>query len=260
MMQRKSFMTGVIALSVIAVSLPALAKELKVGFSFAKPPFVFATQPFEPRFYDLNTPQLGMEIELFKAALALAGDDTFALVYVPYNRLEYELKDGTIDVAVTVRPTFPERFYSQEFIAFHNYAITKKKANLTINTLDDLKDKIIVAWQGAKFDLGKEFEQAVAENPKYLEEADQRKQARLFLMDRAQVLVVDEKIFKWWQKILTQEESLPVEEMTFHDLFPAQTVFHVGFIDEAARNAFDEGLKKIKADGTYDRIISSYID
>ena len=87
-MQQKSFIAGVIAFIALAISLPALAKELKVGFSFAKPPFVFATQPFEPRFYDLNTPQLGMEIELFKAALALAGDDTFALGYVPYNRLE----------------------------------------------------------------------------------------------------------------------------------------------------------------------------
>ncbi len=259
LMKRTCLVFCVAILVSVSIFTQSFAEELKVGFSFAKPPFIFAKRPFEKRFYDVNNEGLGLEIDIFKAALTVKGSHTLKPVYMPYDQLTYELNDGKIDAAATVRAELAERFYSEEFVYFHNFAITKSEKNISITGLNDLKGKSIVAWQGAKFDLGKSFENVVKDNPKYIEKADQKIQVGMFLNDRVEVLVIDQNIFKWWQKVLTEPDDTPAP-VTYHDLFPEKTGFLVGFLSEKIRDDFNEGLAQIKQDGTYDKIISGYVD
>jgi polar amino acid transport system substrate-binding protein len=235
--------------------MEAAADELIVGFAYTKPPFVFATPPIESRFYDMRNSGLGMEVDIFRAALAFKGH-TLKPSYFSYDQLSQALKDGKIDAAATVRADFKNRFYSDAFIRFHNFAITKNKNNMALHTIADLSDKSIVAWQGATHDLGKTFENTVQDNNKYREIGSQKEQCALFINDEADVLVIDKTIFKWWHKELSKQK----DAVSYHDLFPGETIFLAGFQSEKMRDDFDEGLKTIKESGVYNQIISNYVD
>jgi len=85
------------------------ADELKVAFSFAKPPYVFAEKLEDT--YDLR----GIELELMAKSLAFKGH-TFTPVYTTYERLNGTLLAKRVNAAATVRPELKEAYYSKEFV------------------------------------------------------------------------------------------------------------------------------------------------
>lgn len=233
------------------------AEELKVGFSFAKPPYVCAAKPFQDKFYNVENDNLGIEIELFREALAGTGY-TFKPVYSPYKRIIVDLSAGKLDAAETSGPEEPGIYYSKPIIGCENYAITKKADNLTINSIQDLKDLSIVAWQGAMTDLGPDFAEAVRDNSNYHENPDQRAQYTMFRNGRVKVIVIDKYIFQWWDKELSSNYKASMEYV-HHPVFPGVNKYRMGFRDEKIKNIFNEGLSRIKNDGTWDRVFIKYM-
>lgn len=231
-------------------------EELTVGFSYAKPPYVFAEASAD----DGTSPKLGdkpgIEIELFTAAMHDTGYQ-WRPVFWSFKRVIAELANGHLDAAETSGPKQAGIFYSHPLIACENYAISKKSAGLNIAHYEDLRQLTMVAWQGAATDLGPEFTKVVHDNHHYLENPDQQAQYQMFLHDRVQVVIIDRFIFRWWELQNARGQQPPA--VVYHQIFPGVNEYRIGFHLEAAQVAFDAGLKRIRADGTYDKIIAKYV-
>jgi len=229
----------------------AFSKELVIAFSYDIPPFVI----------DKGTK--GMEIDIVKEALKHKGH-TFKIIQCSYKRLQIAVLKMGMDGAAGVRKMEDGTFYSNNFIVFKNFAITKKKAGVTINKISDLKDKNIYAWQNAYKDLGEDFKALFSPDvtapyrKKYKEIPDQRNQVKSFWNGRGdRVIIIDEAIFKWFTKQLSTEIDTR-EELVFHKIFQSNTKFQVNFKELKFRDDFNEGLKYIQEKGIYQTILNLY--
>ncbi len=226
------------------------ARELVIAFSDDIPPFV------------MDNGTKGLEIDIMRAALGHKGY-SFKVLQCSYKRLQIAVTEMGLDGAAAVRESRDGTFYSDNFIAFRNFAITKKKSGIRIDTLEDLKGKTIVAWQNAYRDLGVEFEALFSPNRAepyrklYLEVPIQKRQVELFLKGRAEVIIIDEAIFKWFKKKLESRTGQAVE-VVYHSLFNTVTRFRVSFRDVSVRDDFNQGLRFIREKGIYRKILDSY--
>lgn len=245
-------------LSALYVSLAALlalsissarAAELTVAFAIAKPPFVHATQIGPAQIDDKG----GIELDIMKAALPPRGH-SFQAVYSTYDALTALVLDGRADAAATVRPENPNLFYSNEFVSFHNVAVTRADGPAP-TAVADLAGLSMVAWEGATKDLGPAFAEAAGKSPNYAEIGDQKAQVQAFLDGRFQALIIDGTIFRYWKKVLGGKAA----DFQFHSLFGGHTPFVVGFADETVRNDFNSGLKEIRQNGVYDLLFNHHI-
>jgi polar amino acid transport system substrate-binding protein len=229
----------------------ASSKALVIGFSYNIPPFV------------MDNGTKGLEIDIVKEAFKHKGH-TFKVVQLSYKRLQIAVLKMGLDGAAAVRKTDDKTFYSDNFIAFRNFAITKKKAGLIINKISDLKDKNIYAWQNAYKDLGEEFKTLFSPQvtalyrKKYKEVPVQMNQVKAFWQGRGdRVIVIDEAIFKWFTKQLSTEIDTR-DELVYHKIFQSDTKFQVNFKEVKIRDDFNEGLKYIKEKGIYQKILIRY--
>jgi len=228
----------------------AHAKELVIAFSHDIPPFV------------TDNGKGGLEIEIVAEALKHKGH-TFTAIQRSYKELGVAVAQTGIDAAAGVRETDDKTFYSDYFIVFKNFAITKKKSGITIEKIQDLKGKSIVTWENAHRDLGKEFESlfspAAGESRagRYLEHPVQERQVEMFWRDEAEAIIIDELIFKWFTKKL-REKAAATGEVVYHDIFPGKTEFQLNFRDREMRDDFNEGLRHIREKGIYRKIVGKY--
>ena len=230
-----------------ALNTPALARDFHIGFSFAKPPYVFASHSRD------YTELKGIEIDLVEEILSLDGYG-FTPHFFPYNRLVPDLKARRIDAAATVRPAAGTLFYSDPFIHFNNYAITHPDAP-PIRNLEDLAGRSAVGWQGATHDLGKGFADITQKMAHYSEIASQQRQIDIFLNRRVDVIIIDKYIFRHWAAHVGHNP----DKFAYNGIFNDKTEFVVGFITEKDRDMFNKGLKLVKENGTYEAIYKQYI-
>ncbi len=226
-------------------------KELRIAFSYDIPPFI------------IDNGTKGMEVEIVQKAMEHTGH-SFSVLQAPYKRLQVAVSEMAIDGSAAVRKiTEDGTYYSQNFIDFKNVAITKKNARLTLDTLSDLKGKSILAWQNAHIDLGNEFEKLFSPSVKeeymlkYHEVPIQKNQVDMFLRGRAEVLIIDESIFKWVTRQLTPQLDLE-DAFIYQDIFPEKVSFQVNFKEKSVRDDFNAGLQHIRENGTYQAIFDKY--
>ncbi len=200
----------------------------------------------------------GMELEIIRAALKIKGH-TVNTVFLPFARVSYSMNSKKVDCASPMNESSGvNAFYSNSHIAYQNFAISLKSNNLKITSIGDLKDKSVLAFQNASKYLGKDFAAMSKSNPKYKEKANQITQNKLLFANRTQTIVGDINIFKFFNKKLPDSFNTS-QKLVFHPLFP-KTHYKVAFVEESVRDDFNEGLKKIKTSGLYDRIIAKYIE
>ncbi|WP_168171530.1 ABC transporter substrate-binding protein [Lacimicrobium sp. SS2-24] len=238
-------MRRILLLFLLAVS-PLQAKQLIVAFGQDKPPFV------------IGKSRDGLEIELFRAALNSGGDYEMVVLHMPNNRLQTAIQSiPGIDAVASVSKTPDLNHFVDRFIYFENYAVTRKKDDIALEGIKDLQNYSVVAWQQAHLVLGDEFYQhfrpheGQAFNSYYRELASQQSQNAMFWLRRAQVILVDKTIFKWYR----QQLSLSIDtsdEVQYHPLFPGKTWYGAAFRDSQDKAAFEAGLKTIKSSGLYD--------
>ena len=91
----------------------------------------------------------------------------------------------------------------------------------------------------------------------YNQAFNQLSQNKMFWADRVQLIIIDKTIFEHHKNILSKEfdTSAPI---TYHDLIKSKTSYAVAFNHAVLRDQFNEGLKKIRANGSYQKIIDAY--
>jgi polar amino acid transport system substrate-binding protein len=250
-MNRICWRTALAAVLLWCLAGVAGAAELLIAHGLDKPPFVFGSE------------QRGLEIDIMREALAFKGH-TMRVVHIPNKRLQVAVQTAGVDGAATVREAEDGSFYSENFITFENYAITRRSAAIRLGSVADLKGHSIAAWQNAYRDLGAEFEAAfrpethAAYLKSYFELPSQRSQNQMFWYGRAEVIIVDKTIFLWYRKELAKEVDTSAD-VVFHDLFPRRTHFQVAFKDKRIRDDFNEGLRHLRESGRYQQLVDAYV-
>ncbi len=222
-------------------------KTLTVAVSIDIPPYVS------------DTATHGLEIDILEASLP---GYKLHYVQVPYGEIETAVQQGKADVAASVRGTGVGEtghiFYSQEFVRFANFAITKASDSRRIDRIADLAGARVLTWQGADLDLGGTFlDMFGAGGPDragYVEFADQSDQVRTFWKETGSVAVIDGAIFDYFSARFGYTRA----DWTKHAVFPLVTGFKVGFKDAKLRDAFNAGLATICRDGRYAAYLQRY--
>jgi polar amino acid transport system substrate-binding protein len=232
-------------LSSVLINQSALAQtpEVTAAISLDIPPYV------------MENATKGLEVDIVRRALA---DHSLRFVQMPYGDLETAVQKGLADVSIAVRQSDQGVSYSDDFIAFENYAISKKRDSLKIDSIADLGDHQVLTWQGADLELGDTFRNLFsADAPKranYVEVANQEDQVRLFWERDGSVAVIDRSIFVYFTKAMGHSMT----EVTLHNLFPPVTDFRVGFKDPALRDTFNVRLTELCRSGEYQALLQRY--
>ncbi len=229
------------------------ADEITIGVGFALPPYV------------IQDSDSGIEIDILKEAFAVKGH-TVKIRYLPNVRTLSFFEEGKLDGAINVKKdSLLLGYYSDDVISFQNVAISLEENDFSINNIIDLKDSkfTVLAFQNASKFLGDEFAQVAAENKNYLEISDQSLHAVILLKKRVDVLISDKRVFLFHlRNALEKAKLLPKEQkrkVKIHSIFPP-TNYSFVFKLEKIRDDFNEGLKVIRENGTYDLIMDRYQD
>jgi len=220
------------------------SKELTLAIGLALPP------------YNIPETKSGIELDIVREALKNKGY-TIKPKYVPFARVKRELKDQTVDGALTINPDSGiEAFYSDEHIVCENVVISLKENSFNIKDVNGLKGKSILAFQDATLYLGKDFASMAKQNREYREIPKQPLQINLLYSNRVDTVVLDKNIFYYHRKHNNMvDTSQPID---IWQIFPP-TPFSVAFVDKKVRDDFNEGLKQLRDTGRYDEIVKKYI-
>lgn len=226
-----------------------IKKNVNIAFGKGREPYAFDKKYLK-----------GFEHDLVKYILNMNNISINRNVYISLDKINNTFKkDKSLDIAVTVKEKYDDCFYSDTFITFENTVITRAKDNLFINNINDLKTKKIIAFIDAYKFLGKEYNQLFNRENRdqnYTEEEFQEKQVQDFLDNKADIIILDKNIFKWYLKKLS---STSIDEYKFDFIFPQRNPFKVAFRDKHLRNIFNKNLATIKQSGKYQEIIDNYI-
>lgn len=225
------------------LSAVSFSKEVLIAMALSKPPYIFEEDAS------------GLECDIIRESFRAAGVG-FKPLFVPMNRAENFYKTGKVDAVINKLENSLDGFPSDSYIDYHNVAATLKSRNLKIQTLDDLTDLRIGAFQTAKNVLGETFKDIATKNYKYAEIAKQKLQVEQLLRKRVDVIIGDTLVFKYYQKTLKEESNL-TEEIEIHKLFP-KTSYRIIFKNSKIRDDFNKGLKIIKKNKLYSNIINHY--
>lgn len=224
------------------------SEVIRVGISKSIPPYVFR---------DTNK---GIEIEIFREALKTKGYE-LAPIFMSFKRTFVQLEEGQVDAILNIKKgTIKNAYYSDVVITFENVAISlKKKKYPEIFSFEFLADKHVIAFQQAHVNLGREFRQAIENNPNYQEYAEQSVQVnRLFLDRNADFIILEKRIFQQLRREAKEQLGDKVwQEVTYHHIFEP-TLYRFAFRDSMVCADFNDGLHRIRKNGIYDQILQKY--
>jgi polar amino acid transport system substrate-binding protein len=231
----------------------AYAAEITVAFAGDRTPY----------FFRQNGQDVGIEIDLIKLIMSNAGH-TVKVVNIPKIRLLKSVKEKEVDGAATVQDNNDEKlFFSDRYLDFQNMIISKTRHDIKLKAMGELKNYSFIIWQDGWRNLGPEFEadyrpDANGVFPKNYNQAfNQLSQNKMFWADRVQLIIIDKTIFEHNKSILSKEFDTSAP-LTYHDLIKSKTSYSVAFNQVSLRDQFNEGLRKIRANGSYQKIIDNY--
>lgn len=219
------------------------SQEIKVGVGLALPPYI------------IQGSNSGIEVEILQQALPASYKTK--LIYLPFARVPISLTDGTADAVLTINESsgVKDAFYSNSHIKYQNVVLSLKSKNLKISKISDLSKLSIVAFQDATAYLGADFAAMAKANAKYSEIPEQDNQVKMLFASRADVIITDINIFKYFKSKITDIDVS--KEYVVHEIF-APTEYKVGFKSKDVRDLFNVGLQKLKDTGKYAAILTKY--
>ena len=228
-------------------------QAFKVVLGLSKPPYV------------IEKGQTGFELELIQQLLAAMGKAP-EFIFIPYGRSEKMLALPDIDAVMTVNDKiFPNSHHlSKSYISYENVAISMKKNAISLNSVAELANYSIAAFQLAHKALGQEFSTAVTNSSTYIQVADQEKQVELLLLGRVDIVIMDTKIFLHFFNKLNkqnqqnqQNETIKQSDIQIHHIFPLSP-YQVAFKSSKDVELFNNALIAFKKSNKYQNLVEKY--
>jgi polar amino acid transport system substrate-binding protein len=205
--------------------------------------------------YVISQEHTGFEVDLVRAILAEMGYG-LSPIYVPFGRTARLLKDNAVDIGLTLNPAHNVEvaILSEPYIIYQNVAVTRADRELTINSIDDLKDKSVIAFQTAQSVLGEDFGQTLASQPTYIEMARQDRQVDMLMRGSIDVAILDRNIFNYFK---SENGTYSQDKTVFHELFPI-SAYSAAIPDPELRAKFNATLRLFIEDGRYQLLLDEY--
>jgi len=204
--------------------------------------------------YMIQETESGLDIDIPRAAMAKIGFP-LRLEFYPLSRAIHELQMNRIHLTAPFFTSAPKGiFVSDPHIKYRPSVITLTTIN-DLQNISELNDYTIATFQGATGYFGDEFYNASKNAPDYVESHDMKKLVDLLMSERYQVIVLDYWIFRFFLSKSKYADQL--NQVKFHALLP-RVPAAVAFNNEELRDKFNQGLRMIKEDGSYDEIINKY--
>lgn len=229
---------ALITLLLMLLANPAPAETLKVGVSFAIPPYV------------IRETDSGIELSLLREALAGA-PYTLSFHYLPLRQTFALMEQGKLDAIINVKPGMLQKGYlSAPVITFYNRIFTLAPHRL--NRLEELAGLHVVAFPKAREILGPEFDHAATLSQSYQEQPRQEHQVRQLFEGRAQAIVLERRIFEYYRRHFAKEAPTVYDpQRAIENPLFAPTVYHFAFREPTMRDHFDAGLRRLHTSGRY---------
>jgi len=220
---------------------PVYAEVLVMGTSDGPPYMIQATET-------------GLDIDIPRAALKAVGYD-MRLQFYPLARAMRELQLEQIQLTAPFFVNPPNGIYvSAPHIEYRPIVISMQGVP-AIKSFAQLGKYKLATFQGAIGYFGKELQQAATVSPAYIEHHDMGKLVSLLVQKRTDAVLLDYSIFNYY---LDQSGYPEVrKQLVFHDFIP-KVPATVAFHDKGLRDRFNQGLKIIRENGTYDKIVNRY--
>ncbi|MES2017292.1 MAG: transporter substrate-binding domain-containing protein [Pseudomonadota bacterium] len=228
------------------------ADELTMLFAQTLPPYVIPDREHK----DGN----GIELDLVRAALAEKGH-TLKPLFVALAAMPAQLRQRKVDGAqrgsTELREADGFLYASEPTVDYRDVAISLAANHLAIYSVADLKDKSVMAFDGATRFLGAEYLAAVKANPRYFESADEKRKISQLFAGKLQVVVGDINIFRYHSAAFGFDPRL----VTVHRILPKALLVsnNAVFLDPRMRDDFNEGLKQLRLSGRYQNIVRQYL-
>ncbi|WP_206484110.1 transporter substrate-binding domain-containing protein [Thalassotalea sp. G2M2-11] len=221
------------------------AKErLTVAVGLAKPPYV------------IQHNDSGFELDLIRNVFEQMGYSV-EFIYTSFGHSVKMLDVKEVDVVMTTnnRVFKDESKLSDRYITYQNVAISLASENLSIDSISDLANYSIAAFQKADKVLGDEYSTAINQSPLYLSVANQAQQPVLLMKKRVQVLVMDKNIFNY----LLNQLAVPNKQDAFiiHPIFP-KTHYRLAFKRQKHLTLFNQEFDKYRHSDAYQLLKKQY--
>ena len=248
-MIHKTFLPMLLMLMVL--SFNCSAEKLVVAFGSTLAPWVMP---------ESNS---GILIDLMSEAMEPLGYEIEA-AYYPYARRIKSYQAEAVDVACDINEnniinSKLEGYFSGNVYAYENFAISLKKNNYNFNEISELSQYSLLSWQGAKKQLGPQYELMAETNPSYIETHNQRLQVKMLFMERVEIIQMDKQIYEYYHSKLVKNNeidgSLAVDRFALFGENPSGFLFR----SNKARNDFVEQINLMKQDGRYEKIFNKYL-
>lgn len=124
----------------------------------------------------------GIEYELLALALNKSDISIQSVKNLSFKDLNQAFENNeNLDIIVGLKEKKDRYYYSKEFISFQNVAVSRKSSEFKINSINDLKEKKIIAFEGASLFLSKEFKNMFSrKSNNYKEEVYRKNKYSLF--------------------------------------------------------------------------------
>lgn len=220
-----------------------LSIELVAGLP--KPPFI------------IEENGRGLQLDIIREALKV-NNINVNFTHMPLGRNITGFQRINADGIITLPPEYehPAMYLSKPYITYQNVAVSLLENHFSIETIKDLSDKSIVAFQNARKFLGDDYANTVAYSMDYREIHDQKKQIEMLFLRRAEVIILDINIFKYMVK--HYGEQYFVKPFSVHYIFNERN-YSIGFKSKSVKDKFDSGVKYLQESGSYQVIMDNYL-
>jgi polar amino acid transport system substrate-binding protein len=228
--------------------LPCAADEVAIGFSDHLAPYV------------LPDTQSGIEVEIFRAALAYH-DHALKPVFLPTRRLPQAFLNHQVDGLMSdsgVDLSGRGGIYGNSAVGFDNVLVTLKRRRLTIARPEDLSGLKVLAFPGAVARYPRWLE-AVERAGRYFESNNQALQVRALQEGQYDVALADRLTYDYFSQSL-RSHHVPLDEVEMQEaLSPNPIEYPTVFRDQKLRDDFNDGLESLKKSGRYLEIYRRYV-
>lgn len=233
----------------LSLNISSYSQEVSIAFTKSMAPYLVSPK------------KSGIEYEIVAEALKSQGFTLATYKNLHYKRAIKLLAKKQVDIVVSNRDN---NLYFQKKVKIYssdvtlNYvdcAISLKKRNLSYDKMVDYSDKTVWAFKSAKEVLGSEFKKAVSLNKNYTESYDQNLMVNMLAKERVDIVISDKNIF-----LNLLEKALgpgKIDLFTYKKIIPI-TPRNIKTHDAKLKETFNKGLKLIKENGVYEKILKKY--